>query len=153
MKKYNTIIFDLDGTLAVTKSPLTDEMGQLVAQLTQKINVVIITGGRFEQIKKQVIDRLGENVVRSNFYVLPTTGSSMVAYDSKTKEWNYVYRHELTNEQKERIINGIKQALEQASFSINPDDVFENQFEDRGSQITFSALGISKTGNQDCMGS
>ena len=141
MKKYDTMIFDLDDTLAETKSPLSEEMGQLVTELSQKINVVIITGGKFEQIKKQVIEHLAVGANLNNFYVLPTSGSSMVHYAPEKNEWEFVYRHNLNDKQKERIILRIKESLKQCSFTIRPEEIYDEQFEDRDSQLSFSALG------------
>ena len=141
MKKYDTLIFDLDGTLAVSKSPISIEIGELLADVTKSMNVVIITGGNFDQIKKQVINRLGKNAFFENFYVLPTSGSSMVEYNVQTKSWDYVYQHDLTSEQKERLIQRLESSLAKVSFSITPEQLEGKQIEDRGSQLTFSALG------------
>lgn len=144
MKKYDTLIFDLDGTLAVSKSALTHEMGQLLADATNKVNIVIITGGKFDQIKKQVIDCLGVNAQMKNFYVLPTSGSSMVEYNTETQSWDYVYKHELTKNQKEILIQRLNEVLKKVSFSISLQELNGEQIEDRGSQLTFSALGQSQ---------
>ena len=56
MKKL--IAFDLDDTLAITKSPITDRMSELLEKLLVHYDVCVITGGSFEQIKKQVASRL-----------------------------------------------------------------------------------------------
>jgi phosphomannomutase len=56
MKKL--IAFDLDDTLAVTKSPISDEMGDLLAQLLEKYEICVISGGKFEQFSRQLVDRL-----------------------------------------------------------------------------------------------
>ena len=56
MKKI--IGFDLDDTLTITKSPISDRMAGILSQLLENYDVCVITGGTFQQIKKQVIDRL-----------------------------------------------------------------------------------------------
>ena len=56
MKKL--IAFDLDDTLAVTKSPVSDRMAALLGRLLEKYDVCVITGGDFKQIQKQVTSRL-----------------------------------------------------------------------------------------------
>ncbi|WP_457914777.1 hypothetical protein [Candidatus Minimicrobia naudis] len=56
MKKI--IGFDLDDTLAITKSPISDRMAGILSRLLENYDVCVITGGTFQQIKKQVIDRL-----------------------------------------------------------------------------------------------
>ena len=56
MKKI--IAFDLDDTLAVTKSPLSPRMADLLARLLEQYEVCIISGGKFELFQSQVIDHL-----------------------------------------------------------------------------------------------
>ena len=56
MKKI--IGFDLDDTLAITKSPISDRMADILGRLLENYEMCVITGGTFHQIKKQVIDRL-----------------------------------------------------------------------------------------------
>jgi phosphomannomutase len=56
MKKL--IGFDLDDTLAVTKSPISDQMSELLVGLLDHIEVCIISGGKYEQFQRQVVERL-----------------------------------------------------------------------------------------------
>src|SRR3546814_6748100 len=56
MKKI--VAFDLDGTLALSKQPLTDEMAGLIAQLLTVAQVAVISGGDWPQFDKQVASRL-----------------------------------------------------------------------------------------------
>jgi hypothetical protein len=141
MKKYDTLIFDLDGTLAVSKSALGNEMATLLGQATHYINIVIITGGTFDQILNQVVTMLPASTDLNNLYVLPTSGSSMKSYNKITHSWDSVYENKLSLEQKETIIVSLKRGLEKTSFTINPDTLVGEQIEDRGTQISFSALG------------
>ena len=53
---YKMIIFDLDGTLAESKSPINKEMAEALGELLSKKKVCIITGGNYEQIAKQVVE-------------------------------------------------------------------------------------------------
>ena len=74
MKKV--IAFDLDDTLAVTKSEISDRMSGLLSRLVEKYDVCIITGGRFEQIEKQVVSRLEvpEHLL-GKLHLMPTCGT------------------------------------------------------------------------------
>lgn len=56
MKKL--LAFDLDDTLAITKSPISDEMSEVLGKIIEEFEICIISGGRYEQFKEQVIDRL-----------------------------------------------------------------------------------------------
>ena len=71
MKKV--IAFDLDDTLAVTKSPISDRMSELLIDLLEKYEVCIISGGKFEQFKKQVVDRLEASPLQlRKLHLMPT---------------------------------------------------------------------------------
>jgi phosphomannomutase len=51
----NLVIFDLDGTLAESKQPMDSEMVRLLLELLEKKKVAVISGGSFEQFKKQFL--------------------------------------------------------------------------------------------------
>ena len=53
MKKL--IVFDLDGTLAESKSPLDAEMSGLVHDLLGVVKVAVISGGDWPQFEKQFL--------------------------------------------------------------------------------------------------
>jgi len=57
-KARKVIAFDLDDTLAVTKSPITSQMGNLLERLLDRYDVCVISGGNYEQFKTQVVNRL-----------------------------------------------------------------------------------------------
>ena len=52
------VAFDLDDTLAPSKSPMHASMAAALVTLLQRLPVCIISGGRFEQFQAQVLDRL-----------------------------------------------------------------------------------------------
>ena len=56
MKKL--VIFDLDGTLAESKSSLDAEMATLLARLLEVVKVAVISGGAWPQFEKQVLSYL-----------------------------------------------------------------------------------------------
>ncbi len=51
MKKL--IAFDLDGTLAQSKSPIGPEMAELLTRLLGIVKVAVISGGAWPQFEKQ----------------------------------------------------------------------------------------------------
>ena len=65
MKKL--IVFDLDGTLAESKSTLDAEMATLLGRLLRTIQVVIISGGDWPQFDAQVLSKLADETRLSNF--------------------------------------------------------------------------------------
>ena len=56
--KKRLIAFDLDNTLAESKSALSDIMVQRLGELLEKYEVCVISGGKYEQFKIQLVDRL-----------------------------------------------------------------------------------------------
>ena len=98
------IAFDLDDTLAVTKSPISDQMGQILVRLLEHYDVCIISGGKFEQFEKQVVDRIEEPVhILNRLHLMPTCGTRYYRYDELDKKWRLQYAEDLTVAEKKRI--------------------------------------------------
>lgn len=134
-------IFDLDGTLAESKAPLTDDMANALGKLLKTKKVCVISGGNFNQFKLQVIDRLEEVVGVENFknlYIQPTSGEKMYAYENNT--WKEIYALHLNDAEKNKIRVALEEVLAVHPFAI-PQKLYGDQIEDRDSQITYSALG------------
>ena len=138
MKKL--IIFDLDGTLAESKSPITKSMSVALKKLLQNYSVAIISGGAFPQFEKQFLNNLSvpEDLLY-NLYLFPTCATSFFKF--KDKQWQQVYFEELSIEEKEKILKAFKLTFEKVGFEIPKKLSHGSIIEDRGTQITFSALG------------
>jgi phosphomannomutase len=134
MKKL--IVFDLDGTLAESKSPLDAEMSRLLCNLLGIVKVAIISGGDWRQFEEQVLAHLPCGQSLANLSLLPTCGTKFFSY---TGEWNTLYSEDFTPDEKAKIVASLKQAVAEAAFKV--EKVWGEVIEDRGSQITFSALG------------
>ena len=134
MKKL--IIFDLDGTLAESKSPLDAEMSILLEDLLGVIKVAVISGGDWLQFEKQLLSNLSHDERLVNLSLLPTCGTKFFQYSG---DWKKIYSEDFTSDEKEKISTSLKKALGVADFKI--EKVWGEIIEDRGSQITFSALG------------
>ncbi|KAM5440383.1 hypothetical protein McanMca71_003865 [Microsporum canis] len=105
------VAFDLDGTLALSKQPLLDSMGEALADLLAVAHVAVISGGDWPQFQKQC----------------------------KDGAWKAVYAELFDDKTKQLILTAFDAALEATGFK--PEQTWGNRIEDRGSQITFSALG------------
>jgi phosphomannomutase len=130
------IVFDLDGTLAISKSSLDAEMAGLLGALLDIVKVAVISGGNWPQFEKQLLSNLPHDDRRKNLSLLPTCGTKFYKYESG---WKLLYSEDFTAEEKEKIIRSLKQVIGQAGFEV--EQVWGEVIEDRGSQITFSALG------------
>lgn len=133
------IVFDLDGTLAVSKSPIDSEMADLVAKLLDEKKMVIVSGGAFPQFESQFISGFSAGANLENLIIMPTSGTEMRVW--KQGSWQVEYSERLNPEEKRKIINAMNSSLDEVGLS-DPDLVYGPPIiEDRGSQITFSALG------------
>lgn len=134
MKKL--IVFDLDGTLAKSKSPIDEEMAKLLNDLLEVASVAIISGGDWPQFQKQVLNQLPETADVSKLSILPTCGTKFYQYK---KDWEKRYEEKFTDDERKEILKCLQNAVLEADLNI--EKIWGDQIEDRGSQITFSALG------------
>lgn len=134
------LAFDLDDTLAVTKSPITESMAELLGRLLDVCAVCVISGGAFEQFKTQVVDRLRPDPARlSRLHLMPTSGTRYYRFDTSTAGWIEQYAQDLSDEEKRQIIKVLTTGAKELGYweDMPAGDIIE----DRGSQITYSALG------------
>ena len=134
MKKL--IVFDLDGTLAESKSAIDDEMSGLLHDLLGIVQVAVISGGEWPQFEKQVVWQLPHDERLARLSLLPTSGTKFFQYE---KVWNKIYSKDFTADEKQKIITSLTKAFQKSGFKA--EKVWGEAIEDRGSQITLSALG------------
>jgi len=130
------IIFDLDGTLAESKASLDTEMSALLHDLLGIVKVAVISGGDWPQFERQLVSNLPRDPLLANLSVLPTSGTKFFQYAG---DWKKLYSEDFTADEKEKIVSSLKKAVEVTGFQA--ERVWGEAIEDRGSQITFSALG------------
>jgi hypothetical protein len=134
MKKL--IVFDLDGTLAESKSSIDAEMAKLLNSLLGIVKVSVISGGAWSQFEKQVLAHLSHDERLKNLSLLPTCGTKFYKYESG---WKLLYSEDFTDAEKSKILTSLRQAISSSDCKV--EKVWGGIVEDRGSQITFSALG------------
>ena len=136
MKKL--IVFDLDGTLAPSKSQVEAETLALLHDLLGILKVAVISGGAWPQFEKQLLSNLPHDTRLGNLSLLPTCGTRFFAY---AEGWKQIYAEDFSADEKARIIGCLNRAIEAAGFPVAK--TWGDAIEDRGSQITYSALGQS----------
>jgi phosphomannomutase len=134
MKKL--VVFDLDGTLAKSKTPLDIEMATLLSALLVVVKVAVISGGDWPQFMEQVLLNLPQDQHLKNLSLLPTSGTKLYQYAGA---WRKIYSEDFTAGEREKIMRALGQTLETADVKVQK--TWGESIEDRGSQITFSALG------------
>ncbi len=132
------IVFDLDGTLAPTKAKMDAEMNKLITELLSVKKVAIIGGGKYELFKHQFLNELtASKPLYKNLFLFPVTSTVFLRYQ---KSWKKVYEHKLSAVEIKNIYVAFHKALKDINYQ-HPKKVYGKVIENRGSQITWSALG------------
>ncbi|HRH24446.1 MAG TPA: HAD-IIB family hydrolase [Candidatus Paceibacterota bacterium] len=139
MSLPKVVAFDLDGTLAVSKSQVSPEMGTLLAELTKKLPVAIMSGGKYAQFQKQVLTALPEDAHLENLYLFPVCAG--YCYHFVDGEWKLVDDNSYTPEEKAVIMAALEESMAETGFTEPPTPVWGERIEDRGALIAFSGLG------------
>jgi phosphomannomutase len=134
MKKL--FVFDLDGTLAASKSSLSSEMAGLLHDLLGVMKVAVISGGTWSQFEEQLLANLPIDERLSDLSLLPTCGTQFYQY---VGHWSKIYSEDLSKDERQKIITSLKRAFEDSGIKVTKG--WGEAIEDRGSQITLSALG------------
>lgn len=136
------VAFDLDDTLAPSKSAVPQRMLDAFADLLERTTVAVISGGNFEQFEAQLISQLDSAAAVSEeslerLHLLPTCGTRYERREAGA--WHTVYREQLTQDERDTALNVLRE--EAVRLDLWEADPWGEILEDRGSQITFSALG------------
>ena len=143
-KTVRLVAFDLDDTLAPSKSALDPRMGELLVRLLEVVEVCVISGGQFGQFETQLVDNLplDHPEALTRMHLMPTCGTQYYLFQEGG--WRQQYAENLTSEQKGAALAAVESEARRLGY-WEPDnagvDVWGPVLEDRGSQITFSALG------------
>lgn len=138
LKHKELIVFDLDGTLAPTKSTIDKEMGTLLEHLLIEKRVAVIGGGKLELFHEQFLDALKiPTELLEKLFLFPVTATSFYRYKFG---WKNVYTHNLTSQEVDQIMSAFDKVFKQINYQ-KPEKTYGKIIENRGSQITWSALG------------
>jgi len=138
MKKL--IAFDLDGTLAPSKSTLPKQMKVLLDKLLEKYQVCVISGGKYELFQRQVLSQLTDDPeLLSKLHLMPTSGTRYYSFDASKNDWTLNYAEDFTADEKQQIISALEEGLNESGYKV--DKTYGETIEDRDSQITLSILG------------
>lgn len=132
------ISFDADGTLVLSKTQMDPEMVEIFNRLLHsKYMVNIVSGGKYSIFFDNIISQITKDPTDLKSLTLsPTCGARLFEFD---REWNEVYKDELSDDEKRKIYEAFDYALEKANHLHQK--LYGELLEDRGTQITFSACG------------
>ncbi len=129
-------VFDLDGTLAESKSSLSPEIAGLLGDLLRFMKVAVISGGAWEQFESQLLAKLPNDDHFENLFLLPTCGTQFYRY---VGHWDKVYSEDLSDDEKKKIIDSLQKAMDESGIKV--EKIWGEAIENRGSQVTLSVLG------------
>lgn len=132
------VAFDLDDTLAPSKSPIEKSVSDELQRLLERVAVCVISGGNFTQFEQQLLANLVLDAdEKANLHLMPTCGTRY--YKWQDSAWTSVYAEDLTEAEKASIIAVLEEGID--TLGLRESTTWGPTIEDRGSQITFSALG------------
>ncbi len=133
------VVADLDGTLAPSKSKVEEDMSKVLAEFLKHRKLAVISGGRYEQFQKQFVSGItSDPKLLSNLFLFPTCATAFYIFENNA--WKKVYSEDLSDSDKKKIFSAFKKVLDQYGYE-EPQESYGEIIEDRGTQITFSALG------------
>lgn len=130
------VAFDLDDTLAPSKGALPDDVGHALVDLLDVAEVCVISGGNWSQFNTQLLGNLPPARIE-RLHLMPTCGTRYLRWSGG--EWSPVYEHTLPAEQRALVAEVIEREARRLGYW--EEDTWGDVIEDRGTQITFSALG------------
>jgi len=98
--------------------------------------VSVISGGAWRQFEKQVLAHLSDHDRLRHLFLLPTNGTK---FFRRNGSWKELYSEDFKPDEKHKIIDALNTALDRSGVKTGRH--WGDVIEDRGSQITFSALG------------
>lgn len=142
MKKV--LAFDIDQTLNVAKTPIPDEIADLLIGCLDHFEICPISGQKFDQFLIQIVNRLIDRGVTTtqlrHLHLFVAQGTQYYRYEDT--DWQQIYNYPLTDDEVQKITNAIETAAKELGYWEEDklqkgDEIIENRL----SQVTFSALG------------
>lgn len=139
LRNKKLVVFDIDGTLTLSKAPADKEMINLLLDLLTNRSIAVIGGGKYDLFKQQLVEQLPAGDERlKKLYLFPTNSTAFYRFENNT--WNQVYYHELSQQEREEIKKAFEETFEEFNYN-HPEKTYGPVVEDRGTQVTFSSLG------------
>ena len=142
------IAFDLDGTLAPSKSHFDDRMVTMFDRLLEKYQVCVISGGKYELFQRQFLTQItSDPELLQKLHLMPTSGTRYYRYEDDA--WVEKYAENFSESDKKKIIKALKEGLEESGYKAKK--TYGETIEDRDSQVTLSILGqeiVSELGEE-----
>lgn len=140
------VAFDMDGTLTESKQHLEELMSNALRDLLKQKKVAIITGGSYGQFQKQFLPYFNvsdsdKDLIYNNLILLPVSGSQRYEFDKEKNDWVMTDMEKFPEELRNKTLAVLNGIIESGHYDIGAVIKGDEIIEDRGTQITLSALG------------
>lgn len=136
MKKL--IAFDLDDTLAPSKSHFHERMVNVFDRLLEKYHVCVISGGKFELFQRQFLTQITKDPdCLKRLHLMPTSGTRYYKFENGS--WKEQYAENISPADKKRVFKALEKGLAESGYKA--EKVYGDIIEDRDSQISLSIFG------------
>ena len=115
-------------------------MAMLILRLLRHRYVAVASGGAFEQFELQFLAKLPTHADFSNLFLFPTNCASGYSYNLRLGRFQKEYEVRLSGPEVKRIFQSFAAVFEEMRY-VQPEKTYGAILENRGSQVTFSALG------------
>lgn len=120
--------FDLDNTLARSRTPIAPEHVPILKALTERADVIVVSGFDVAGIASRIAGPLS-----GTYYMLGQNGN-----EARNKDGSVLWDHPLSGAQKEAIHAFIQKAREHLPLPVKDEN---DLVDDRGSEVAFSLIG------------
>lgn len=120
--------FDLDKTLTRSRSVMEPAHQKIFLTLTERYDVVVVTGGQLSQIETQIPEAL-----HGRYHTLSQSGNHSVS-----KDGTLLWKETFTEGQRVAILDFIRIVHDELRLPVKDEN---DLVEDRGSQISYSLIG------------
>lgn len=168
--RKKVLAFDIDQTLNVAKTPVTEEVARLLTDCLDYYEICPISGQKFDQFLIQIVNPMVKVGARAeqltHLHLFVAQGTQYYRYHNSTskkwgggplsievtkdhpfakydeKKWEQVYNFPLEDAEVEKISGAIEQAAKKLGYwEADKLKKGDEIIENRLSQVTFSALG------------
>lgn len=149
MKKV--LSFDIDQTLNIAKTPIPDEIADLLIKCLDYFQICPISGQKFEQFLVQIVNRLVERGVTpsqlENLHLFVAQGTQYYSYHNTSdsyneQNWHQEYDYPLTAEEVAKITTVLEESAKETGYwEEDKLEAGDQIIENRHSMVAFSALG------------
>ncbi|MBI2627512.1 HAD-IIB family hydrolase [Candidatus Nomurabacteria bacterium] len=138
LKQKELFVFDLDGTIIETKSPMEPEMSKLITRLIKTKKVAIIGGGKYSVFQELFVCKLKcKQELFKNLFLFPATSTIFYKYHHG---WKKIYALHLSSGEIKKIKQAFQDVFKEIGYK-HPKKTYGKIIEDRGTQVSFSIYG------------